>query len=436
MEEYLKELAKEADDDVVAPPPLPEKTPAKPAEPAVAISEEEGSTLESVFALLDTDGNGMLEKRELMSALQRQSSVQKLLCVSPKLSPLLHPGTFRKCFKQINTSSSGHITLGELKTFVESAEFNKLESLVLKAEETDVIRTVFDLIDSDKSGTLEKREVLRGMSKGPVIAAINGTDSARLKNMLKPANYRDAFMSITTETPGHITFSEFKAFSSLALPDPADESMETYLKNLADEHEQEEVRPPPPEEPRSETTATANEEWDRIYDEGSAAHYFQHKTSLETTWDVPEGYVLPAAEGGEAVAVAAQEEADLSMDLEAKIQYAIEHGLPDEPVDTVEASAEGEPAAVTAEAPVEGKPAALLSHQDESFYYQGSKEEEQVWDGAPPAAEVDAGVGEGGSANEVWDRIYDEGSAGYYFQHKETFETTWEVPDGFVVPEE
>ena len=237
MEDYLKQLAADADNDEVAPPPMPDnKNVEKAAEVTIAISKEDDDMLANVFRLLDKDGNGKLEKREMMTALQQQSSVQMLLSASPKLSPLLHPSTFRKCFKKINTSSSGHITLEELKAFVESSEFNKLDSLVLKTEEKDAIQTVFELLDADSSGTLEKREVLRGMTKGSVIQAIKSTDSERLKNMLKPVNYKDAFMAIKTETPGHITLSEFRAFSSLAVSDTSlsnsqDEAMELNLDN-------------------------------------------------------------------------------------------------------------------------------------------------------------------------------------------------------------
>jgi hypothetical protein len=35
--------------------------------------------------------------------------------------------------------------------------------------------------------------------------------------------------------------------------------------------------------------------------------------------------------------------------------------------------------------------------------------------------------------NDTWDRVYDNGSDAYYFQHKETFETTWETPPGFII---
>jgi GAF domain-containing protein len=39
----------------------------------------------------------------------------------------------------------------------------------------------------------------------------------------------------------------------------------------------------------------------------------------------------------------------------------------------------------------------------------------------------------GKSVNDTWDRVYDNGSDAYYFQHKETFETTWETPPGFII---
>ena len=142
----------------------------------------------------------------------------------------------------------------------------------------------------------------------------------------------------------------------------------------------------------------ANDCWDRIYDEDSGAHYFQHKSTFETTWDTPAGYVL--AETADKVEITPAPESATAVPQEGKtagnnagtekVESTV-HSLPDTATDPS---------------------AALQEKVDES----------------PNEA---PGLGE--STNDKWDRIYDEDSAAYYFQHKETFETTWDIPEGYVL---
>merc|ERR1711871_453395 len=101
---------------------------------------------------------------------------------------------------------------------------------------------------------------------------------------LKPANYKDAFMAIKTETPGHITLSEFRAFSSLAVSDTSvgDSQDEVIESNLESQEKEKEIDPLPSQAMEITAPESANDCWDRIYDEDSGAHYFQHKTTFET----------------------------------------------------------------------------------------------------------------------------------------------------------
>ena len=86
-------------------------------------------------------------------------------------------------------------------------------NLELKEVENDVLTQIFETIDKDKNGTLEKREILKGLRNPSVVRSIEGSGSKRLLLFLKPSSFEEAFLSITTETSGHISLDEFKRFA-------------------------------------------------------------------------------------------------------------------------------------------------------------------------------------------------------------------------------
>ena len=184
-------------------------TSAEPINPCTAKEDVDGVTL---LIRTVTAGQG-----KLMRSIQKQSSVQKLLAASPKLSPLLRPTTFQDLFMKIDTGTTGYISMEELTAFVESPSFSKMESLVLEPEENDSLKIVFDLMDKDHSGSLEKKELLLAMTQPKVIDAIKTSGSERLQCLLKPGGYKSAFMEIETADPGHISLSEFRAFATVTV---------------------------------------------------------------------------------------------------------------------------------------------------------------------------------------------------------------------------
>ena len=263
-------------------------------------------------------------------------------------------------------------------------------NLELKKVENDVLIHIFQTIDKDKNGTLEKREILKGLRNPSVVRSIEGSGSKRLLLFLKPSSFEETFLSITTERPGHITVDEFKRFAltteSLAQPNATlHSSTNTVAQELNEaaprETSEDEIlaveipiedtrgdeRVPleathfeetlaveiPLEDTRNrddtmESTFSRNNVWDKILDEESGAYYYQNKETLETSWEAPAGYLEEAS---------------------------------------------NEPSSV--------------------------KEGETQNNETPAQKEV------------LWEKILDEESGSYYYQNSKTFETSWEVPNGY-----
>ena len=71
-----------------------------------------------VFKLLDTDGNGSLEKKEISRAISRSENVRNILRTHPALERFLKPKLWQKTFMAMDTSQDGVVELDELISFV------------------------------------------------------------------------------------------------------------------------------------------------------------------------------------------------------------------------------------------------------------------------------------------------------------------------------
>ena len=70
---------------------------------------------------------------------------------------------------------------------------------------------LFDMLDTDNSKSLEKREILKAMRDNKKVRKIIET-SRSLEALLHPAKYKKMFGEINTTSDGHITLEEFSNF--------------------------------------------------------------------------------------------------------------------------------------------------------------------------------------------------------------------------------
>ena len=175
-----------------------------PSNPSSIVSQEAEQTIRNVFQLLDKDGSGSLEKREFIRAmrLSNHPEFKEATKVFPRLTMLLKPRAYEKAFLAMDSQKTGHVSYPEFRSFCVST---LVESL---------LREVFDAIDTDGSGTLEKREILRSVQSGKAMSVLSGAIQSfpALKKLLKPQSYRTTFQTMDTGNTGHVTFEEFHLF--------------------------------------------------------------------------------------------------------------------------------------------------------------------------------------------------------------------------------
>ena len=75
----------------------------------------------------------------------------------------------------------------------------------------ETAHALFQLLDTDKSGSLEKREILKATRDNKKIQTLIESND-KLKSLFNPSTYRTAFDSINTSADGHVTLKEFASF--------------------------------------------------------------------------------------------------------------------------------------------------------------------------------------------------------------------------------
>jgi hypothetical protein len=75
-------------------------------------------TLSNVFKLLDTDGSGTLDKREVTKAIMKSEHIREILKTHPALERFLHPRKWQRTFMAMDTTCDGLVELDELIAFV------------------------------------------------------------------------------------------------------------------------------------------------------------------------------------------------------------------------------------------------------------------------------------------------------------------------------
>jgi hypothetical protein len=81
-------------------------------------------------------------------------------------------------------------------------------------DEDKVLIELFNMIDDDESGTLEKKEILRALMFNPQITN-KIKQFPTLSAFLKPRHFKDSFVKLDTKTSGHVTVEEFITFAQL-----------------------------------------------------------------------------------------------------------------------------------------------------------------------------------------------------------------------------
>ena len=141
--------------------------------------ERETQELKRVFLLLDTNMDGTVSKKEVMKVMMEQQEAYFILRNSKYLSGLAHVRKWAAIFDNIDGDHNGDLSIDELLKYVSERSF-ELKRNALSTEEGKELRRVFDLIDTDGSNTVTRKEVMKAMmEQGKAYEALRSSEYLR-----------------------------------------------------------------------------------------------------------------------------------------------------------------------------------------------------------------------------------------------------------------
>jgi Ca2+-binding EF-hand superfamily protein len=194
------------------------------------------SAARQCFQLIDKDCGGSLSKSEIVEAVKTDQEVIRFLttCGEDNLQFLLHPPRLQKALEILDTDNSGEVDEKEWDEAIQRGLSKRLEQLAMERERREraalradaefsteflnAARKVFQMIDDDGSGTLEKQEIVTAVKCNQrVIKFLVNCGNPNLQYLLVPARLESALVQMDTDRDGHIDEGEWEEAIEVAL---------------------------------------------------------------------------------------------------------------------------------------------------------------------------------------------------------------------------
>ena len=218
------------------------------------------SAARECFQLIDKDSGGSLSKAEIIEAVKSDQEVIKFLttCGEDNLQFLLHPPRLQKALEILDTDNSGEVDEKEWDEAINRGLAKRLEQMAIERERREraaqradaefsveflnAARKVFQMIDDDGSGTLEKQEIVTAVkSNQRVIKFLVNCGNPNLQFLLVPSRLESALVQMDTDRDGHIDEVEWEEAIEIALSNKlADRAAKRELQSKSAQKEIEE----------------------------------------------------------------------------------------------------------------------------------------------------------------------------------------------------
>ena len=188
------------------------------------------------FQLIDKDGGGTLSHSEIVEAVKSDQEVISFLktCGEENLMFLLHPPRLKKALEVLDTDGSGEVDVDEWETAINRGLAKRLEQMAKERERREraaaaadeefsaefltAARKVFQMIDDDDSGTLEKAEIVTAVrANREVIKFLTDCGNKNLQHLLVPSRLESALAQMDTDHDGTIDADEWEECIEKAL---------------------------------------------------------------------------------------------------------------------------------------------------------------------------------------------------------------------------
>ena len=151
--------------------------------------------LQEIFDRLDSNKNGSLERIEILRASHSD----------PDLSTFILPKRVNSSFAEMSRKDDDGrllpILFDDFKKFCRRASSRKLQVVAANTENLARFRKIFDRLDSNGNGTLERMELYKASHMDREMASF-----------VSPKQFKEAFSRMDVLSTGHITFDAFAGF--------------------------------------------------------------------------------------------------------------------------------------------------------------------------------------------------------------------------------
>ena len=179
--------------------------------------------------MIDVDNSGTLTKEEIKKSVKSDKEVIDFLkdCGEENLQFLLEPKRLDRALNALDTSQDGEVDVDEWEEAIQRGLKRRLEQLSeererraraaaaadedFSAEFLTMARQVFDMIDVDESGYLDKDEIIDAVKANKkVINFLQTCGNQNLMYLLEPARLQQALAVLDTDRDGQIDASEWE----------------------------------------------------------------------------------------------------------------------------------------------------------------------------------------------------------------------------------
>jgi Ca2+-binding EF-hand superfamily protein len=176
--------------------------------------------LRDVFACLDKNGNGLLEREEILDGLMRSHPVRLLASTVRPLRALLIPKLWQRTFDTvpggIDADMFLHFCRVVLDEQVPLAQCFELARMGVRGRVTGGAESFRDMDTHGAGPAVTKLQLLQALRYNEKVRGIVGSNP-RLTGLLRPASFARTFMTLDTDESGSVSLDEWYAFALGAL---------------------------------------------------------------------------------------------------------------------------------------------------------------------------------------------------------------------------
>ena len=189
-------------------------------EHGVTISAADKKEIKAVFEMADTDGSGEIDKAEFEAAMEDAGALgQKSKKSFSKLAQMKSkqaPPSWNDILEVLDEDNNGKVSWAEIESFI--AQIEEEHDITIPEDDKTEIKKVFDMVDSDGSGDIDKAEFEAAMEDAGALGQKSKKSFSKLAQMKNKSkqqgapSWEDVLAVLDTDASGTVSWSEVTDF--------------------------------------------------------------------------------------------------------------------------------------------------------------------------------------------------------------------------------